>query len=160
MVKDFISSMFPSHGYKKNIGTWIQLSDPSYVFSHRGATVRGMTIWPHDCIKMCRIHLGPDTRKRLVDKILEENYTEILQNWCGNNHPSLWSSGIGSRLGQNRLWVWFLVVSDIYPMFIEPTITSVPSGFSGCIWLDTQIVWKNHLSESALISSQLNLQQK
>ena len=34
----------------------------------------------------------------------------------------------------------------IYPMFIEPTITWVPSGFSGYIWLDTKIVLKkkNH----------------
>ena len=31
-------------------------------------------------------------------------------------------------------------LSDIYPMFIEPTITWVPSGFSGYIWLDTKIV--------------------
>ena len=45
--------------------------------------------------------------------------------------PSLWPSGIGSRLEQNRLWVRFLAVSDIYPMFIEPMITWVPSGFSG-----------------------------
>ena len=30
----------------------------------------------------------------------------------------------------------------LYPMFIEPTITWVPSGFSGCIWLDTKIVLK------------------
>ena len=35
-------------------------------------------------------------------------------------------------------------------MFIEPTITWVPSGFSGYIWLDTKIVLKkahllNHL---------------
>ena len=28
-----------------------------------------------------------------------------------------------------------------YPMFIEPTITWVPSGFSGYIWLDTKIVF-------------------
>ena len=27
-------------------------------------------------------------------------------------------------------------------MFIEPTITRVPSGFSGYIWLDTKIVFK------------------
>ena len=40
----------------------------------------------------------------------------------------LWSSGIGSSLERNRLWVWFLAVSDIYPMFIEPTITWVSSG--------------------------------
>ena len=33
-------------------------------------------------------------------------------------------------------------VSDIYPMFMEPTITWVPSGFSGYIWLDTKIVLK------------------
>ena len=58
------------------------------------------------------------------------------------NCSSLWPSGIGSRLGQNRLWVRFLAVSDIYPMFIEPTITWVPSGFSGYIWLDTKIVFK------------------
>ena len=41
------------------------------------------------------------------------------------NCPSLWPSGIDSRLGRNRLWVRFLAVSDIYPMFIEPTITWV-----------------------------------
>ena len=58
------------------------------------------------------------------------------------NGLSLWPSGIGSRLGRNRLWVRFLAVSDIYPMFIEPTITWVPSGFSGYIWLDTKIVLK------------------
>ena len=29
-----------------------------------------------------------------------------------------------------------------YPVFIEPTITRVPSGFSGYIWLDTKIVLK------------------
>ena len=39
------------------------------------------------------------------------------------NDSSLWPSGIGSRLGRNRLWVRFLAVSDIYPMFIEPKIT-------------------------------------
>ena len=33
-------------------------------------------------------------------------------------------------------------VGYIYPMFIEPTITRVPSGFSGYIWLDTKIVFK------------------
>ena len=54
----------------------------------------------------------------------------------------LWPSGIDSRLGRNWLWVRFLAVLDIYPMFIEPTITWVPSGFSGYIWLDTKIVLK------------------
>ena len=28
-------------------------------------------------------------------------------------------------------------------MFIEPTVTWAPSGFSGCIWPDTKIVLKN-----------------
>ena len=28
-----------------------------------------------------------------------------------------------------------------YPMFIEPMITRVPSGFSEYIWLDTKIVF-------------------
>ena len=32
-------------------------------------------------------------------------------------------------------------MSDIYhPMFIKPTITRVPSGFSGYIWHDTKMV--------------------
>ena len=30
-------------------------------------------------------------------------------------------------------------------MFIEPTITRVPSGFSGYIWLDTKIVLKKSI---------------
>ena len=53
----------------------------------------------------------------------------------------LWPSGISSRLGRNRLRVRFLAVSDIYPMFIEPTITWVPLGFSWYIWLDTKILF-------------------
>ena len=32
-----------------------------------------------------------------------------------------------------------------YLMFIEPTITSDPSKFSGYIWLDTKIVLKNNI---------------
>ena len=47
---------------------------------------------------------------------------------------------LAPAIGWNRLWVRFLAVSDIYPMFIEPTITWVSSGFSGYIWLDTKIV--------------------
>ena len=40
-------------------------------------------------------------------------------------------------------WLWLKCRSDIlYSMFIEPTITWVPSGFSGYIWLDTKIVLK------------------
>ena len=35
-------------------------------------------------------------------------------------------------------------------MFIEPTITWVPSGFSGYIWLDTKIVLKKHWLCSSL----------
>ena len=46
-------------------------------------------------------------------------------------------SGIGSRLGRNRLWVRFPAVSDIYPMFIEPTITWVPSGV---LWV--RMAWR------------------
>ena len=73
------------------------------------------------------------------------NFIDFIHPTITNNSvvsPSLWPRGIGSRLGRNRLWVRFLAVSDIYPMFIEPTITWVPSGFSGYIWLDTKIVFK------------------
>ena len=31
-----------------------------------------------------------------------------------------------------------------YPLFIEPTITGVPSGFNGYIWVDTKIVFKKN----------------
>ena len=31
-----------------------------------------------------------------------------------------------------------------FPMFIEPTITWVSSGFSGYVWLDTKIVFKKN----------------
>ena len=39
-------------------------------------------------------------------------------------------------------------------MFIEPTITWVPSGFSGHIWLDTKIVLKkaNNLDMSQIVT--------
>ena len=50
--------------------------------------------------------------------------------------------GIGAHLRQDRLWVRLLAVSDIYLMFVEPTITWVPSGFSEYIWLDTNSVEK------------------
>ena len=61
-------------------------------------------------------------------------------------------------LGRNRLWVRFLAVSDIYPMFIEPTITWVPSGFSECIWLDTKNCVKKFNIEfgEGLINSRIN----
>ena len=49
---------------------------------------------------------------------------------------SLWPSGIGSHLGRNRLWVRFLAVSDIYSMFIEPTITWGSDG------LTQKLCWK------------------
>ena len=71
-------------------------------------------------------------------QMISDNCKHLKLAFC----PSLWPSGIGSRLGRNRLWVRFLAVSDIYPMFIEPTITWVPSGFSEYIWLDTKIVLK------------------
>ena len=35
-----------------------------------------------------------------------------------------------------------LAVLDTYPMFIEPTLTRVLSGFSKYKWLDTKIVLK------------------
>ena len=73
----------------------------------------------------------------------------IISRACYES-PSLWPSGIGSRLGRNRSWVRFLAVSDIYPMFIEPTITWVPSGFSGYIWLDTKIVFLKKTIDSNL----------
>ena len=45
-----------------------------------------------------------------------------------------------------------------YSMFIEPTTTWVPSGFSGYIWLDTKIVftkiyfvWTHEISNECFI---------
>ena len=84
--------------------------------------------------------------KPIIDDSPSCPWTVNPSTTCPGSHwrtcPSLWPSGIGSRLGRNRLWVRFLAVSDIYPMFIEPTITWVPLGFSEYIWLDTKIVFK------------------
>ena len=79
-------------------------------------------------------------RKERSDFILAN--LALRQGIVDQNVTSLWPSGIDSRLGRNRLGVRLLAVSDIYSMFIEPTITWVPSGFSGYIWLDTKIVLK------------------
>ena len=62
--------------------------------------------------------------------------------WGLGRNPPQWPSGIGVHLERNRLRVRVLAVSDTLPMFIEPAIDRVPSGFSGCIWLDTRIVLK------------------
>ena len=51
----------------------------------------------------------------------------------------LWLSGIGSRLGRNR---FVGLIPGNIEAYVEPTITLVPSGFSGYIWLDTKIVLK------------------
>ena len=42
-------------------------------------------------------------------------------------------------------------------MFIEPTITWVPSGFSGYIWLDTKIVLKKKDKKILETYSQIHL---
>ena len=68
---------------------------------------------------------------------------------CSMN-PSLWPSGIGSRFRRNRLWVRFLAVSDIYPMFIEPTITWVPSGFLGTYGLTQKLCLKKKIMHPEL----------
>ena len=81
--------------------------------------------------------------------------TMKLTPWSRRICPSLWPSGISMHLGRNRLWVQFLAVSDIYPMFIQPTITWVPSGFSGYIWLDTKIVLKKKKTENYKIFNEL-----
>ena len=43
------------------------------------------------------------------------------------------------------------IVGYKYPMFIEPTITWVPSGFSGYIWLDTKIVLKKKVTQNLYV---------
>ena len=48
-------------------------------------------------------------------------------------------------------------VGYIYTMFIEPTITWVPSGFSRYIWLDTKIVLKK-FSFDEIIDRETKLQ--
>ena len=71
--------------------------------------------------------------KKLWTALFHESLTVTILFTESFSNPSLWPSGIGSRLWRIRLWVRFLTVSDIYPMFIDPTITWVPSGFSGYI---------------------------
>ena len=58
-------------------------------------------------------------------------------------YTKLWPSGIYRLpLGTDQVVSSIPDLSDIYPMFIEPTITWFPSGFSEYIWLDTKIVLK------------------
>ena len=57
-----------------------------------------------------------------VESALDPSFT-VTVDYEPSIYPSLWYSGIGSRLRRNRLRVRSLAVSDIYPMFIEPTIT-------------------------------------
>ena len=82
------------------------------------------------------VTLGGGTVHRWKEVQKQHPISEDISNWPSpglEKCPSLWPSGIGSRVGWNRLWARFLAVSDIYPIFIEPTITWVPSGFSGYI---------------------------
>ena len=48
-------------------------------------------------------------------------------------HWSMANPRLTQFLGGNKLGVKVLAVSDTYIMFIEPTITLIPSRFSGCI---------------------------
>ena len=86
------------------------------------------------------------------NKFFNLYYLEIIDS-C----PSLWPSGIGFHLGRNRLrvrnrlWVRFLAVSDIYPMFIEPTITwgyqweeNYLSPFE-VLWVKSTMAWHKKL---------------
>ena len=100
------------------------------------------------------MRLDHEIRMRWWDGEMRSNHEMISWNkimkWDGEMRwwdkiMSLWPSGSDSRLGRNRLWVRFLEVSDIYPMFKEPMITQVPSGFSGYIWLDTKIALKHEI---------------
>ena len=42
-------------------------------------------------------------------------------------------------------------------MFIVPTITLVPSGFSGYIWLDTKIVFKKGIPIQIKVNTDINI---
>ena len=55
----------------------------------------------------------------------------------------------------NRLRVRVLSVSDTYHVFIEHTITRVPSGFSGYIRLDTKILSKIMNSELPFLVTEM-----
>ena len=65
----------------------------------------------------------------------------------GRTIPQAWLSeamkdGRYPRHDSVRQWICnvIMAVSDTYPMFIEPTITRIPSRFSGYIWYDLKIV--------------------
>ena len=64
-------------------------------------------------------------------KEMKPEFDEEQRSFYKQVHPSLWPSGIGSPLGQNRLWVQFLAVSDIYPIFIEATLLGSLQGSLG-----------------------------
>ena len=84
----------------------------------------------HVWVRLCGVVLWWFLRETEVER--RSAFVTRLNERRRRKSLSLWPSGIGSRLGRNRLWLRFLAASDIYdPMSIEPTITWVPRGFLG-----------------------------
>ena len=127
-----------------------------FLSHYRGARKIAIFV-SHAMLKMCKTRLGTqpnDWNRNHHQCIIVVNEFVYPENaWTKNIHisstrilteiemviASLWPSGIGSRLGRNRLWVRFLAVSDIYPMFLEAYVYLSPFGV---LWveLDTKIV--------------------
>ena len=75
--------------------------------------------------------------------LLELSFSQVVGRYGICRHCGLVESvrtwdGTGCEIDswQCRIYIY------IYPMFIEPMITLVSSGFSGYIWLNTKIVLK------------------
>ena len=62
--------------------------------------------------------------------------------------PLLWPGGMDGTGCEFEFWQCQILIPC--SMFIEPTITRVPLGFSGYIWLDTRIVFKKNLRSSSV----------
>ena len=64
-------------------------------------------------------------------------YYGLNTQYCGlvGSAPAWNGTGCEFDSWQCRIYI------PNYPMFIEPTITRVPSGFSGYVWLDTKIAF-------------------
>ena len=83
-----------------------------------------------ECLPLCRYYFVHFSVKHFI--FIES----IKWGHCGlvGSAPAWDRTGCEFDSWQCRIYT--------YPMFIEPTITWVSSGFSGYIWLDTKIVLK------------------
>ena len=107
---------------------------------------------PNILIRTFDVDILPILEKVCINILVSAYFVSILIHDHTTRLSVTVACGIGAHLGRNRLWVRFLVVSDTYPMFIEPTIIWVslrfrvsPGTYDTKIVLKTCAKFGNHI---------------